>query len=94
MTLIFLWLPSPDMAVERVARRIREGGHAIPPDVIRRRYTAGIRNMHRLYLPLADSAAIYDNSDGRLTLIAEREAGDELVVVDRLRWSKIEEVAI
>jgi predicted ABC-type ATPase len=48
LTLIFLWLCSPELAIERVRRRIREGGHAIPEDVIRRRYAAGIRNMRTL----------------------------------------------
>jgi predicted ABC-type ATPase len=93
ITLFFFWLSSPELAVERVARRVRNGGHAIPPDVIRRRYAGGIRNMRRLYLPLADTASIYDNSDGQLTLIAERVDGSELVVGDRERWARIEEMA-
>jgi predicted ABC-type ATPase len=58
VTLFFLWLPSPEVAVSRVARRVREGGHRIPSDVIRRRYRAGLRNMRHLYLPLADAVLI------------------------------------
>src|SRR5690242_10389042 len=42
--LIFLWLPSPDMAVARVAARIREGGHDVPEETIRRRHEAGLAN--------------------------------------------------
>lgn len=93
ITLLFLWLASADMAVERVARRVREGGHNIPPDVIRRRHAAGIRNMVRLYLPLADNASIFDNSDGRLKLIAQRVGGASLVIHDPERWTRIEGVA-
>jgi len=43
--LIFFWLSSPEVAIERVAKRVAEGGHNIPEDVIRRRYDAGIRNL-------------------------------------------------
>jgi predicted ABC-type ATPase len=89
INLLFLWLPSPEAAIARVNRRIREGGHAIPPDVIVRRYFAGIANMRRSYLPLADVAAIYDNSDEGRVLIAERSAGKTLVIGDSGRWAKI-----
>jgi len=90
VTLLYLWLPSPEMALERVARRVREGGHNIPGDVVIRRYWAGLANMRHLYLPVADVAAIYDNSDGRRTLIAERLPEGSLVVHDATRWAKIE----
>jgi predicted ABC-type ATPase len=86
-----LWLPSPQAALDRVARRIREGGHGIPADVVVRRYWAGLNNMRHLYLPLADVAAIYDNSDTGRTLIAERAPDTSLVVHDTARWAFIEE---
>ena len=91
LTLIFLWLPSPEMALARVARRIREGGHAVPNDVVVRRYHAGLRNMRHLYLPLVDVAAIYDNSDGGTVLIAERQRDASFIIHNEARWSLIEE---
>jgi predicted ABC-type ATPase len=91
VTLLFLWLPSPGAAVERVARRVREGGHQIPPDVIQRRYWVGLRNMRHLYLPLVDIAVIYDNSDSGRALVAECRPGARLIVRDKNRWKKIEE---
>jgi predicted ABC-type ATPase len=90
LTLIFLWLRSPELALERVRRRVGEGGHSIPEDVIRRRYQAGIRNMRTLYLPVVDRAFVYDNSNAAGVLIAEQIAGEHLVVHDRPRWSLIE----
>ena len=60
---LFLWLPSADFAVSRVAERVRLGGHDVPPAVIRRRYRAGLRNFFRLYMPLADSWQLFDNSN-------------------------------
>jgi predicted ABC-type ATPase len=87
--LLFLWLPSPQIAVERVARRVAKGGHFIPDDVVVRRYWAGLRNLHQLYLPLADTAAIYDNSDDHPVVIAEKSEANRLVIRDQKRWSKM-----
>ena len=47
--LIFLELPSPEMAVRRVRLRVRQGGHDIPEAVVRRRFRAGLRNFRELY---------------------------------------------
>lgn len=58
ISLIFLWVPSPDYSVARVARRVSQEGHSIPEEVIRRRYRAGLWNMRHLYLPLADDLTI------------------------------------
>lgn len=60
--LYFLWLPSADLAVARVANRVRQGGHNIPEADIRRRFAAGLRNLFKLYLPLADGWWLYDAS--------------------------------
>jgi predicted ABC-type ATPase len=90
VTLVYLWLKSPEDAVERVARRVRQGGHNIPTDVVIRRYWAGLSNMRLLYLPLADVAAIHDNSDGSGALIAERPDNCPLVVHDGEKWARIE----
>jgi predicted ABC-type ATPase len=92
IALIYFWLPSSELAVQRVARRVAEGGHGIPPDVIRRRYLAGVWNMRNLYLPLADEAEIYDNSLNPRVLIAQKRRGQSLQVSDPARWQSIEEV--
>jgi predicted ABC-type ATPase len=89
ISLAFLWLPSPQRAVERVARRVTLGGHHIPPETIIRRYWAGLRNMLTDYLPLADIAAIYDDSTAQPHLVAERKPGAELQVHDAERWERI-----
>ena len=90
VTLVFLWLPSPTIALDRVARRVAQGGHDVPADVVVRRYWAGLANLHRLYLPLADVVAIYDNADDARVLIAERTPPTPLVVHDAERWVRIE----
>jgi predicted ABC-type ATPase len=69
--LVFLCLPSPDMAVARVASRVMNGGHNIPEATIRRRYESGRLNFNCLYKPLADKWFLYDNSNVVPVLIEE-----------------------
>lgn len=61
VSLFFLSLPNADSAVARVAERVRQGGHRVPEDVIRRRFAAGLRNLERVYKPAVDSWAKYDS---------------------------------
>jgi predicted ABC-type ATPase len=60
--LIFLWLPSPDVALGRVAMRVEQGGHYVPDDTVARRYRARLNNFFKLYQPVSDSWLIVDNS--------------------------------
>ena len=89
--LVFLWLPDVEMAIARVAERVRLGGHDIPQAVIRRRYEAGIRNFFQLYRPLADWWYFYDNmvSSGP-RLIARGENDDRITVQDSALWNDIQ----
>ncbi len=91
ITVIFLWLPTVAMAQARVAQRVREGGHNVPAPIVARRFAAGLRNLRRLYLPLADVALIYDNASVGGVLVAERSAGGEFIVHDAAKWRMIEE---
>jgi predicted ABC-type ATPase len=68
--LLFLWLRSVDLAVERVATRVQGGGHAIPEEVIRRRYYRGLANFLELYRPIANTWVVYDNSGVSPILVA------------------------
>lgn len=88
ITLLFLWLPTPGAAIKRVERRVRGGGHGVPAEIVRRRYFAGIANLLKYYLPLADEAEIYDNSVKRVQ-IAKRSEGGAILVRDATRWAKL-----
>lgn len=70
VTLIFLSLPNSQMAIDRVAERVRQGGHSVPVDVIRKRFSSGLQNFERVYRDAVDAWALYDN------------AGDEPVLID------------
>lgn len=68
--LIYFWLNSPQLAVDRVAERVSKGGHNIPYDVILRRYAKGIDNLFKLFMNEVDVWAIYDNSEYKRERIA------------------------
>ena len=89
--LFFLWLSSPDLAVQRVADRVRSGGHDVPADTIRRRYRAGVRNLFSLYQPIVTTWAVYDCSGLKSQLIAEGLESAPLKVYDKKVWAAVQQ---
>ena len=63
VSLMFLSLPNAETAIERVASRVRQGGHHVPEDVIRRRFAAGLKNFQQQYKGAVDDWVLYDNTD-------------------------------
>jgi predicted ABC-type ATPase len=96
--IFYLWLPSPDLAVARVRRRVEAGGHDVPEPVIRRRFWKSLVNFDRLYRPVATTWRLYDASAlGGRPLIAHGTGAREPVVLNEATWleirKRIEEVA-
>ncbi|MDX1934002.1 MAG: zeta toxin family protein [Capsulimonadales bacterium] len=90
VTVYYLWIPSPDLAVARVAQRVASGGHDIPEGTIRRRYYLGLRNFFEVYMPIADRWRLYDSSgSGEPQLI---EWGTRRIVDDAL-WRNVRAIA-
>jgi len=73
LKLVFLSLPSADMAVARVAARVQSGGHNVPEVVVRRRFHAGLRNFDTIYRGLVDNWILYDNTAAVPQLLEEGE---------------------
>lgn len=91
VTLLYLWLPSPEQAIKRVAQRVSEGGHNIPENVIRRRYAAGIKNLFNIYMQIADFWMIYDSGDINYgKKIATGSKNETKTIYDSLVYSKLE----
>jgi len=86
VTLLSFWLQSVELAKERVKTRVLEGGHNILPDVIERRYFKGIKNLFDIYLPIVDGALIFDNSQGRHELIADKQVDGFINIVDNKKF--------
>jgi predicted ABC-type ATPase len=71
--LIFLCLPTADLAMARVAARVTQGGHNVPEEVIRRRFDAGLRNFENLYRALVNTWVVYENSGATPVPVASGE---------------------
>lgn len=89
VTLLFFWLDSSDLAIERVKTRVIEGGHNIPKPIIIRRYYAGLRNLFKLYTPICDYWMVFDNSKLRSELIAEGYYDKEVVIKNNSTFERI-----
>ena len=89
VTLLFFWLRTPELALQRVAERVRTGGHDIPVSTTRRRYVSGISNLFNLYVPEVDYWMLYDNS--ATPRIAVARGGKQLAatVYDEEIYNKI-----
>jgi len=88
--LFFLWLSSADLAVERVLQRVEAGGHFVPDEVVRRRYSAGIRNFFNLYRPLTTTWVLFNSSGPVLVRVAEGLASETVGVYDNHIWDTVD----
>ena len=85
--LLFFWLDSPNMAKKRVAQRVTEGGHSIPSETIERRYHNGITNLFAIYIDMVDICYIFDNSEGRKELIAQKERHKGIIIYNNDKFN-------
>ena len=91
--LIFIWSPSAEFSIQRVAARVRAGGHDIPEETIRRRYEAGLKNFFDLYRPLADKWDVYDATGATPRLIVGGIMGGETPIGDPDDWRRMQQGA-
>jgi predicted ABC-type ATPase len=73
--IFFLWITNVELGLERIKLRVRNGGHAIPEAIVRRRFGRSLPNFLRVYKPLADSWTIFDNSGDVPKMTAFEESG-------------------
>lgn len=90
ITCLFFWLDSEELAISRVATRVKEGGHNIPEDVIRRRYDSGLKNFFNLFLPRMNNWLFVNNSGDKYEIIAEGST-DEITVNNVSQWKELKE---
>jgi len=94
VTLLYFWLNSPDLAVERVAARVGAGGHDIPEETIRRRYRVGIDYFFHDYAPICERWILADNSQIPFRVIAEGSKNDLINIKDEATYEQIRKVAL
>ena len=89
VTLLFFWLNTPDLAVERVKNRVAMGGHHVNEQTVRRRYRAGIANLFELYMPICDYWMITDNSLSPMEIIAKGFKNRERYIDNEIIYNKL-----
>ena len=93
VTMVFFWLNSIDLAVQRVRMRVSEGGHNIPEETIIKRYKMGIKNLINLYIPVCDYWIVVNNSKSPFQLIAEGLNNNGIEINDQIIWDQINKQA-
>jgi predicted ABC-type ATPase len=93
VTLLYFWLNSPELAIERVKARVEAGGHNIPEETIRRRYVVGIDYFFHDYAPICERWILADNSQIPFRVIAEGSKLDLINIKDRETYERIRKMA-
>lgn len=88
--LFFLWLPTVELALERVHDRVLSGGHLVPEETVRRRFMRGISNFFHLYQEFLDSYLIFDNAGASPRLVAARFEDGPPIVLDSVTFDTIQ----
>jgi predicted ABC-type ATPase len=91
--LAYVWLRSSNLAVRRVRARVAAGGHHVPPDIVRRRYQRSATNLFQLYMPLATTWVVFDNSGDVARVVAEKRRGCEPDIMDRRSFNRLEDLS-
>ena len=86
---MFFWLDSVELAKRRVAKRVSQGGHNIPEDVIERRYHAGIKNLFQLFVNEVDIWILFDNSSNKGERVAFGGKSIPTKIKDKLKYNTI-----
>jgi predicted ABC-type ATPase len=89
IALLYFWLQNLNLAKQRVKTRVQEGGHSVDDTVIERRYVRGIKNLFEVFLPIADVAMLFDNSELKADLIAEKTNKLELNILNETKYNKL-----
>ena len=87
--LFFLWLPDPQLALARVYERVLSGGHFVPEEVVRRRFSRGLANFFHRYESLLDTYLVFDSSGDAPRLVAVRLYGNH-VIFDETTFGRIQ----
>lgn len=93
VTLLYFWLNSPELAIQRVRSRVNSGGHNIPDDVVRRRYRMGLKYLFNTYMDLCEQWILADNSVTPFSVIAEGKGTGEIKINEIEKYRQIWEIA-
>ena len=90
--LLFIALADAELAKQRVAQRVRRGGHVVPDDVVERRFYLGLKNFFEIYSPIVDEWVFTENVENVSLKIAEQPLSKEMIIHESLRFSYYQEL--
>lgn len=93
VNLVYYWLDSVNLAIERVKMRVSEGGHDIADSIIIRRYYAGLKNLLNLYKGKVDYWLLIDNSKTEPEVIADGYDNEQYQILNLQKWAIIKDIA-
>lgn len=93
VSLLYVALPSADLARRRVARRVKEGGHSIPEAVIERRFTRSLANLMYRYRRMVDEWIVYDNAELKTPTLVAFGCGEIETIVEEQKWQRLQMLA-
>lgn len=79
--LIYIALPSVELSIERVAARVRSGGHSVPEEKIRDRWERSM-DFFVQFMALADEVALFSNASLEPILVGTKNAKGAFKLLD------------
>lgn len=92
VSLLFFWLNSTELALQRIAERVSKGGHGIAEEIVVRRYYEGITNLFHIYMPLVDTWILADNSNVPRVIVAKGGRHQRTEIMEPLIYNTIKEL--
>jgi predicted ABC-type ATPase len=93
VTLLYVALPAAQLAKRRVARRVKEGGHSIPENVIERRFYRSLDNLMHRYRVVVDEWFVYDNSELKTPALVAYGSGAAVNIIEEQKWQRLQKLA-
>jgi predicted ABC-type ATPase len=90
--LIYFWLNTPLLAIERIKERVKKGGHFIADEIVTRRYYRGIKNLLQYFIPFCDYWLVFDNSSQNAVMVAEGIKDLEKKIFNDEIWQQINRI--
>jgi len=93
VAIYYFALTSPQLAVRRVKLRVLQGGHNVPPDIVRRRYGRSLHNFFNIYMSLANEWTVFDNSAPPVARQVATKVQTQLTVTETATWLKLQNLS-
>ena len=89
IVLFYFWINSVNLALARIADRVKKGGHDIPKEVVKRRYERSLFNLVNLFIPMSEEWLIFDNSSETMNLVANGNSAKVRSIQNDKIWKQI-----